>query len=109
MFSRKQKPFVTDDVLRQLPKLPENQYWVIGDREGLRYQTSGISREFSGDWTTGFGVALYHKHTFLKIFKWTDVRRHKGEVKKTEEDVIRVARLLLDEDRKKRSSKNSGS
>lgn len=107
MNKRKQLPFIADDVLRQLPTLPENQYWVIGNQEGWRYDPSGIRREYGGsDWVPSFGVALYQKRSFLKVFKWADARRYKGEVKRTEADVIRVARLLLDEDRKARFAKS---
>lgn len=96
MFKRKTIPFTVEGVLRKLPQVPEGYYWRVGEAESWYYQTSGILREYSaGDYYLGFGVTLC-RHRQWWIFKWDEiVARHKGEVERTEKDVLRVANELV--------------
>lgn len=105
MFRKKTRPFNADEVLPKLPAVRSNQFWVIGENEAWSYEPSGIRREFGeGDYVLRFGVALYENTTafFGLVKKVKCVGRYTGKVARTEKDVLRVARILAEGERKAR-------
>lgn len=79
----------------QLPELPAGYFWAVGEGEGLRYENSGILREYGLEWRPTFGVAIKRQKRFL-FFKWVDtVAVSKEAVKKESREVKKAAVKVL--------------
>jgi len=83
--------------ITKLPTLPENYFWMVGSEEGRTPETSGIRREYGFMWIPMFGVSIYRRRQFMKIFKWVEPVTHSWfPVMHDQRDVQRAAKVVLD-------------